>query len=310
MHVAEALANSSHRIVITGAGGWLGMATLELLHNALGKEFQSRVLCYGSSARPLILRGGVTIPQQPLAEMMVLDNRPTILLHLAFLTKDRAEAMDEIAYQTQNRALSDFVLNALDTVGTTALFVASSGAARHSEDESAAPALRLYGALKKRDEDSFAIWAQERHRTAVITRIFNVAGPYINKHQNYALAAFILDALAKRPIVVHAPHRVVRSYVGIRELMSLVFAILIEDGGEVSRFDTAGTALELAEVAHEVAAELGGASVERATIIGDRIDHYVGEGGRYDRLLRKYGIKRLPLDQQIRDTADFLIAAQ
>jgi nucleoside-diphosphate-sugar epimerase len=308
--VAGVLAASDRRLVLTGAGGWLGLATLELLQAALGDSFAERVFCYGSSQRSLLLRDGTTIPQHELSGIASLDHRPTMLLHLAFLTKDRAEQMDEATYRSANRAVSDLVLGALDDIGVTALFVASSGAARYAADDSVAAAMRLYGELKKTDEDVFAAWARARGKTAVITRIFNIAGPYINKHDKYALAAFILDALGRRPIVVRAPHRVMRSSVGIRELMSLVFAIMLAEGGDITSFDTAGTALELEDVASQVAAVLGGGPVERAPISSDRVDDYVGDGDAYNRLLDEYGIERVPFGQQIRDTADFLVAAQ
>jgi len=308
--VAPALLASDRRIVVIGAGGWLGLATIELLHGALGDSFTDRVRCYGSTARTLSLRRGLTIAQAPLADIRTLDNRPTIVLHFAFLTKDRVQGMDEDAYRAANRALSATVLDALDAIGATSVFVASSGAAREADNPAANPALRLYGALKREDEEAFAGWAQASGRTAIIARIFNVVGPYINKHQDYALAAFILDALAGRPIGVRAPHRVVRGFVAIRELMSLVFALLLEESGRVVRFDTGGEAQELAEVARLVANVLGPVPVERAAIVGNRIDHYVGNGAAYERLLAAHAIEPIPFAEEIRDTADFLVAAQ
>lgn len=303
-----ALRADTSRIVLTGASGWLGLATLELLHNALGDRFADRVRCYGSRHRRLTLRSGVSIDQQPLARLPELEARPTLVLHLAFLTKDRVAGMDADDYAAANAALSALVLDALDPIGATGVFVASSGAARFADDPNAEAAMRLYGSLKRRDETAFADWAERRGRVAVVTRIFNVAGPYINKHQAYALASFINDALAGRAIEVRAPHRVVRGYVAIRDLMSLVFLLLLGDG-QVSRFDTSGTPLELAEVAAAVACEIGGVPVTRAPISNDRVDSYCGDAAEFDRLCAHYGIAAVPLAEQIRDTADSLIAA-
>lgn len=302
-----ALAASDHRIVVTGASGWLGSATIELLHDALGDTLFDRLACFGSNARVLTLRDGLSVEQRPLAEMPHLDARPTWVLHLAFLTKDRVAGVDAAAYAAANAALSATVLGALDAIGAVAVFVASSGAARVADDPYADPAMRLYGALKMRDEMDFAAWAATRGRTAVIVRVFNVAGPYINKHQNYALAAFINDALAGRSISVRAPHRVVRGFVAIRELMSLVFALLA-GAPAVHSFDTGGDAMELGEAAQAVADAIGQVEVERAAIASERIDHYVGDAGRYYALLAVCGIARVPFAVAVRETADSMIA--
>jgi UDP-glucuronate decarboxylase len=307
--VITSLQASNHRIIITGAGGWLGMATLELLHNALGACFSQRVYAFGSSNRMIHLRGGIAVQQRPLGELSSLEQAPSLLLHFAFLTKDRVAGLDEEAYRKANRTLSETVYGALDKIGVDRVFIASSGAAHYAHNEAANPALRLYGALKVEDEDRFALWAESRGCTAVITRIFNVAGPYINKHQHYALAAFIIDALAGRCVSVNAPHQVVRGFVAIRELMSLIFAMLLDRPRQVIRFDTGGAAMELAEVAAIAAKTLGDAGFVRAAITSDRIDHYVGDPCVYEALLVQHAIDEVSFEAQIRETADFLVAA-
>lgn len=305
-HVAEALSNSRKRIVVTGAGGWLGLATLDLLQNALGTTFESRVLCFGSRQRVLSLGNGTMIEQRPLADIARLASAPTLVLHLAFLTKDRAETMDEEAYKSANRLLSAMVLEALDPIGAEAVFVASSGAARFADDPSRSAAMRLYGALKRDDEEAFAAWAERQDKRAVIARIFNISGPHINKHGSYALACFILDALAGRPICVRAPHRVVRGYVAIRELMSLVFALLLNGSKEVTRFASGGEPMEMQAIAETVAELLGPVAVDRPSPSNGRADDYSGDDAAYRRLLAEHGIDPVSFVQQVTETAAYL----
>ena len=307
-HVARRLASSGKRIVITGAGGWLGMATLDLLKSALGGDFPVRVRCFGSSARDIVLVDGTRVAQQPLAAIGALNAAPSLVLHLAFLTKDHAADMAEADYVRANRDLSATVHAALDRIGATAVFVASSGAAAVADDPARPEAMRLYGGLKQADESLFSDWATERGRTAVIGRIFNIAGPYINKHQNYALASFILDALAGRPVVVRAPHRVVRGYVAISELMSLVLAMMMSAGPPVRRFDSGGEPMELGEVAAHVAARIGDGTVERAAITSDQEDCYASDDRDYRRLLAEHRIRPVAFEQQILETARYLAA--
>jgi nucleoside-diphosphate-sugar epimerase len=305
-HVAAKLRDSEHRLVVTGAGGWLGMATLDLLSSALGDAFADRVCCFGSSRRTLKLLDGVEIEQEPLGRLAALAPRPTLVLHLAFLTKDRAEAMLEQEYREANRAIGRTVLDALDGIGAEGVFVSSSGAAAFVDDPGASPAMRLYGALKKDDEELFAGWAEAAGKCAVITRIFNLSGPYMNKHGSYALASFILDALAGRPVEVRAAKPVIRGYVAIRELMSLVFALLLDGERGVVRFDTGGRATEMQEIAEAVARICGPVAVRRPPLEDLPADEYVGSAGPYAALLRDRNVETVAFEQQITETAQFL----
>lgn len=303
-HVAAALRRSEHRIVITGAGGWLGRATLDLLREALGGAFAERVHCFGSKRAELHLPAGCVIEQRPLGEIGSLPTRPTMLLHLAFLTKDRAETMPEADYCAANRAIRQMVVDALDPIGVEAVFVASSGAAGRADDPSASPAMRLYGKLKREDEDAFARRADARGTSATIARIFNISGPHGNKLQSYALSSFILDGLAVNPIAVRADHEVRRGYVAIRELMSLVFALLIERRKGVTRFESGGEDIELGALATLIGSRLG-SIVERPAVRDGNSDIYLGDARAYRLLLARNAIEPVSLSIQI----DEMIAA-
>jgi UDP-glucuronate decarboxylase len=306
--VAQALLGNDRHIAVTGASGWLGRATLDLLERALGDTFAARVSCYGLADQMIDLGEGRHVPQHQLADLGALKARRVWVLHYAFQTKERAEAMDEAAYRAANQAISETVIAALDRIDAEAVFVASSGAASKADDPAASPAMRLYGAMKRDDEVRFAAWAQARGRRAVIARMFNLTGPYMNKHDAYAMASFIRDALAGRPIRVNAPREVVRGYVAIRELLSLMFALLAQDGahGEVIRFDSGGAALELGDVARIVAQTLGGGQVERAALTEAAADRYIGDSAAYAALLARHGIAPVPLDCQVRETAPWI----
>jgi nucleoside-diphosphate-sugar epimerase len=308
--VAQALARSDKRIVVTGAGGWLGLATLDSLAAALGDSFARRVLAFGSSARALQLRDGTTVEQRALPDLAQLDAQPTWLLHFAFLTKDRAETMDEPGYRAANAAIRQAVLSNLDRIGAGAVFVASSGAAYKAQDPAASAAMRLYGELKAEDEAQFAAWGEAGAKRVVIARIFNVTGPYINKHQAYALASFILDGIAGRPIEVCAPRRVVRGYVPIAELISLALAEMAQARDGIVRFDTGGEPLDLGEVAAVVASQFADIAVRRAAIVEPQADVYHGDPAGYAALLTRHGMAPEPLAAQVGKTIDYLTPGQ
>lgn len=306
--VVDLIRRDDRRIVVIGASGWIGRTAIEALYGALGPEaFRERVICFGSSARTLSLVNGEPVPQAPLANLGNLSAWPSLVLHLAFLTKDKVGGMPEVDYLANNQLISNTVAAALEQIGADRLFVASSGAAAFANNASAAPDLRLYGRLKKADEDRFAEWADAASgRRAAIGRLYAVSGPFINKPETYALSDFILAALAGRPVQVHAPNAVYRSYVAVREVLSVVFALLLgEANNSRMRFDTGGEALEMGALAAEVVRVLGGRA-ERAKPTGDRENRYVGDHRRWLELLTALGLQHMPIELQIAETAAWL----
>jgi nucleoside-diphosphate-sugar epimerase len=142
----------------------------------------------------------------------------------------------------------------------------------------------------------------------VIGRVFNLSGPYINRRSTYALASFIADALAGRPVRVGAAAAVWRSYVAIETLMSVVAAALTDEAPGVTAFETAGeVVVEMGELAQAVAEALGAPGVERAAFDPNASpDRYVGDGRVFADLAQAYGVPQTSLEMQIRQTAAFM----
>jgi nucleoside-diphosphate-sugar epimerase len=305
---AKRLVAGPWRIVVAGAGGWIGLAAVEELHELLGEDFHRRVVCFGSSHRWLSLRGGLRVEQRPLSEIGALPFAPTLVLYLAFLTQEKAGMMSREAYVTANEAISDLVFNNLDKIGAEAVFVASSGAVEMVGVPGAHENKALYGDLKLKDEARFAAWASERGRRTVIARIFGLSGAYINKLDSYALACFIVDVLAGRPIDIKAAHPVFRSYVAVDELMSVVFALMTDGASGTTLFDTgADRGYEMSEIAEGVAEALGHRHGVKRPIISDPDpDIYVGDGRFYSELCDLCEVQRVDFAAQVRETAKFL----
>jgi nucleoside-diphosphate-sugar epimerase len=292
--------------LITGSSGWIGRNAIDLLHEALGpEEFQWRVHLFGSVARELKV-GSTMVRQRPLADMARLDCRPTLVLHLAFLTKDKAAMMDERAYVAANEALRHQLIGNLDRIGAERVFVASSGAAAQADNPEAAPALRLYGALKQADEDSFAAWAEEGGKRAVICRIFSLTGQHINTPEAYALASFILQALAGQAVMVKAEWPVFRSYVPVREMVTLILSLLLERSDGVVRCETGGAPLEMGEIAGEVARQMNVGVTRPSFDPTAKPDYYVGEDEAYRALLATQGMSPATFPRQVAETVAFL----
>jgi UDP-glucuronate decarboxylase len=311
LSVRAALRADSRRIIVVGARGWIGRNLLALLWEALGpQDFSRRVVCFGSARDVFEVDEGVRVTQQPVSALAAIPYEPSLLFHLAFLTQHRLGAMDAADYARANRALSATVVSALPALGVDRLFVASSGAAALVDDPATSADMRLYGRLKREDEARFRAWCEEQiGRRCVMARIHSVSGPYMNKVETYALSSFILDALAAKPVEIRATRRTIRSYVALRELMSLALALLLaEDGAPLTFFDSGGEPLEIGALAETVAQMIGRAGVRRAPITDAGADCYHGDGLAYARLLAAHGVESVRLREQIEETASYFLA--
>src|SRR5271167_989881 len=87
--VAARLAEPDVHFVVTGGGGWLGRAALEILDGVYGGELGKRVSVFGDRAKMLGLRSGRRIQSRPLSELA--DSRAgSIIFHFAYLTRGYA----------------------------------------------------------------------------------------------------------------------------------------------------------------------------------------------------------------------------
>lgn len=117
------------RLVITGPTGWIGQALLAHAAARWGEGLADRVALFGSTARALALPGGGTLPVRELDAIRPDDVAGAHLVHLAYLTKEKAEKLGERVFFDTNLAIDDTVLAACEG-RPASVFVASSGAAK------------------------------------------------------------------------------------------------------------------------------------------------------------------------------------
>jgi UDP-glucuronate decarboxylase len=310
--LSAALSAGTAPVIVTGAGGWLGRVTLDLLCDLLGERFDTRVMAFGSHARDILLPGGRQLYCRALADLAAYDGPPPLIIHHACLTKDRVGALGADAFLAINASIRDQLSELIRRCGTAGFFLPSSGAVygpgrNLTEDAAANP----YGVSKLRDEVHFSDVARRGGFPLVIARVFNMSGPFINKPEAYALASFLTALQAGRPIEIRATRRVVRSYVHAGDLLLLVLgALLLRPMADPLLFDTEGElAIEVGDLARRCVRVLGvaEAAIHRPNPENLPDDVYVGDGATMRTLAAALSLPLRPLDTQIADTAAGLV---
>ena len=266
--LAQKLRGAKAKFIVTGPSGWLGQAALAALEEALGEEMRERVLVF--SAHPSEVRPGLMA--QPYAALETVCAESAHILHFAFRTKGHA---GEVGFVETNRKIAATLEGFIERNGAAGLFIPSSGAVYKADWET-----NPYGALKLEDEQRFGALAEKMGFPLVVMRIFNLAGPYMNNIEGYALGSIIRDVLRGGPIVLRADRPVWRSYVHVADVLALALALLLE-GESAGPFDAAGEeVIEIGELARRVAMVLRGEEIEvvRPDWQRGEVDWYVGNG--------------------------------
>lgn len=307
--VTHLFRGTGERVAVTGASGWFGSVALDLLYEAFGDEAPTLVTAYASRPRELVVADGRRLQLLPLGELGSQDPAPTTLLHFAFLTRDKVEALGVEAYTSQNLAITLTVLDAIAKHRPRRVVVASSGAVR-SDTGRLVSDLRTnpYGALKHLDELAFRAATLQVGGVCVIPRVFSVAGPRMTKPGLYALGEMIQMAAAGGPIEVRAQGPVYRSYCGVDEVVAL--ALWAAHAGREIGFDSGGTVVEVGELG-AVVAQVHGLTPDAVHRTWDptvAAERYVGDGSAMEALAAEAGLPLRSLPDLVRETAAWLEA--
>ncbi|MBY9063490.1 NAD-dependent epimerase/dehydratase family protein [Sphingomonas yunnanensis] len=293
-------------LVITGATGWIGQAVLMRLAAAGDADWRERVRLFGSRAATLTGADGSAIPVRALDTLAPDDVAGAHVVHLAYLTKEKAELLGERAFTDTNLAIDDRLLAACAAAAPAALFVASSGAAAlAAEGRDRHP----YGMCKLRQEDRLIDWGARAGVPVLAGRIWNIAGPYMNKTGAYALSDMLLQARRERRIRVAATIPVYRSYLHVEDLATLIIGALAQGIGSDRPLDLCGAeVLEMGDIAACVAIHCGLSpdAIERSAVDTRRSSIYLGSFPQTKGLALRLGVSLADFPRQLSDTAVWL----
>lgn len=298
------------KYVVIGPSGWIGNALLSWLGKSIGEEWRSKTKCYGSSARMIVGPDNQPLEVLALADLLQADLSGAVVFHLAYLTKEKAAELSDGEFFSRNQAIDQLVLDAITASMPKAIFVASSGAAA---DAQSGKGRNLYGVTKLLQEDRFLAYAAKSGLPTFVGRIFNIAGPYINKFDHYAVSSFAQQAILSGQINVTASIPVFRSFLGVIDLIELVTAELLTGAPDLVPIDLCGhELLEMGQIAATVAHETAGLTkkpvvpIFRPKIDFSRTSSYFGDPRPALQLALKHDISLMPFPVQVRETIAYM----
>lgn len=288
-------------VTITGASGWLGKSTLEnLLADGYNME---KVVALASSAKDILLSDGSSIKAYPIHNPPEIISETEVLIHLAYLTRDKVSSVGYEKYVLTNLDLTSIALKWLSNLPIKSFVTVSSGA--RNDQTTGQPETNLeanpYGFLKRIDELLFEDECTRRGITAVISRLWGATGYDMLDAEKYAIGNFVRSALLKNEININSGHKVVRRYVDSREYMQVCSRLAMS--GISANFDSGGVEVEIGAVAKIIRDQLQGDIVISRPQYADRQDDlYFPTGNDFERFAGIVGVELSSIDSQISNT--------
>lgn len=292
------------RFVLTGPSGWIGQAMLAHIAGRCGGMLAGRVTLFASAGRNAHLPSGESVQVRALQTISAADVAGAHVIHLAYLTKEKVDEVGEREFSDANIAIDDALLSALGDGGAASVFVASSGAAQQA---ARGIDLHPYGLAKLRQEARFLEWGRGAGIPVLVGRIFNIAGPHINKLEAYAVSNFVLQAIRTGKIIVNAALPVFRSFLHVDDLCAMIIDAGLAGVQRATPIDLCGgETVEMGDIAACVSELSGGCRVERVTVDHGRCSAYLGDFTDTKILSMELGIELKSLRQQVSDTIHWI----
>ena len=290
-------------ITVTGASGWLGKSTLEVVR-ASGHDM-SKVVALASSKKDIVLDDGLLIQAHPITDPPDQIQETEILIHLAYLTRDKVGTVGYDRYVLTNLDLTSIALSWLASFQINSFITVSSGA--RNDQSTGAPETNIrsnpYGFLKRVDELVFEEECKRRGITSVVARLWGATGLDMMDAEKYAIGNFVVSALKNQKIDISSGHKVVRRYVDSREFMQV--CIELAKSGISANLDSGGPEVEIGQLAQEINRQLGGRLVISRPLDSNRDDDmYFPKSAEFEEFARILGINLASIEEQISNTID------
>jgi nucleoside-diphosphate-sugar epimerase len=283
------------KILITGASGWLGCETIELLAEVLGDQFPSKVVLAGSQSKLI----KVNKTDYSIISINTINQESFnfgIILHLAFLSQDKVQQFGAEKYTKVNEEITNSILQMTLISGAKYVFVASSGAAAaHILENQKHLEKKLYGELKLNAETRFLALTSAQ---VLIGRIWSISGNQIQEPIKYALGNFINQAIKNGTITLVGSPQSTRTYIDAKQMMTGYIIHLLTSKDKL--LNSGGAPTDLSGLAKQVLLKYNPTGLlvppEHLNLLPD---HYVSPDNKMNEILNQYSVKILTLDEQI-----------
>jgi UDP-glucuronate decarboxylase len=295
---------SKPTIVLTGASGWLGRSTLQVMIDLFGVDILDSLQCYGSKDSVLHLSNDVDVEIFSLDKLLSNDCEIDLFIPHAFLTREKYFEKGPKCFWDDNMKIiqheQELILR--NQVRSTVL-ISSGIVTTIGEQKFKDESFVLYSRLKKLEEILISQASANMGSNLITCRLFSATGVDMPNPAQYAIGNFVQQVLTTGNINIESSRPVFRKYVDSRQLMRC--CIQLAQNGKTLSFESSGILMELSDLARQILSTLNTEGVVSTPNLEDNIepDNYFSSSSIMDQLFDECGINLLKIEAQILNVA-------
>jgi nucleoside-diphosphate-sugar epimerase len=287
------------KILITGATGWLGQASLQAIKKVMPEVNSEDLYLYASRERTHVVPSFGKIQVHGLKSNIFLPKNIDLFIGLALKTRDYSFKIGEKEYLKSNMEIVARNLELVNATNPRDIILISSGVVSNYLEGK--QALDPYTEIKLLEEKLFNEYAKQNNSRLIILRLWGATGELMTEPLKYAIGNLIFQAETSNKIIINSRNEVFRKYSDATQIFEvLLHALELNYSGTLN---SGGTVVEIGLLA-ELIAKLYGKPIEivRTLEKGISPDDYVPTDSKFNDLASKVGIDLLSLEDQIRLT--------
>jgi nucleoside-diphosphate-sugar epimerase len=288
------------KVLITGATGWLGHASLQAIKKVLPEVKPEDLILYASRARSHSDPSFGIVQVQELALIEKTSRDVDLFINLALKTRDYAIKMDEAEYLKSNKALIEKNLELMKSANPKRIILISSGVVSKYLEGSGP--LDPYTEVKVLEEKLFNEFAQQTNSKLIVLRLWGATGALMTEPLKYAIGNLIHQAETTNQIIINSKTEIFRRYTDATQIFEVLIRAIQMDYSRT--LNSGGAMVEIGSLAQRISEYyVKPLEVIRNLESGGEPDFYAPTDSEFDELANRVGVSLLSLEDQIALTA-------
>lgn len=287
-----------YTIVVNGATGWLGSATLRAVTRIEAHQDPWLKTFLGSFSRTHSFHdlGNHEILNSDVNQLGL--SHPDIFVNLAFKTRDYILKLGKAEYTKINIGIIENSTELARRLKPKSIILVSSGVVTKYQESAGQVHNDAYTKLKIHEEEEFKKVSKEINANLVILRMWAASGADMTEPEKYGIGNLLIQSRLSPSVVIESPTKVFRRYADASQQLEICLRLAMS--GDSLTLNSGGVLLEIRDLAKLIISEYS----PRKKLIQriddkEKSDDYFWSGHMFEEYANKVNVELYSIAKQL-----------